>query len=88
MFLRHDGRPSWSHIVAVYFDTATGKVIDQANLGRYTRNTFGVLKTKKGYKVQLQHTWIKEMNCDCDAAVSEKWMEVIIVKNKIVKRWL
>lgn len=88
LFLRQNGRPGWDIIVAVLLDSKNGKIVDQLEVGRYMRSTFGIIKTHKGFKMQMVNASLKEMNCDCDAAFVEKWMEVRIEKNKLFKAWL
>lgn len=87
IFLRQDARPGFNLIQALVIDPKTGKVIDQLELGRYMRDTLGILKTPRGYKLRMVKGFLKEMNCDCDAGIEEAWMEVSFKKNKILKRW-
>lgn len=87
-FLRYDGRPGFNIIQALVLDSKTAKVVDQIELGRYMRNTLGILKTARGYKLRVIKGVLKEMNCDCDAGVEEAWMEVSFKNKKLHKRWL
>ena len=88
ILLRSNARPGFDQLQAILLDTKSGNLVHNLDLGRYMRNTLGVLKTKKGFKLQMIKGNLQQMDCDCDAAILEGWMEVRVVKNKITKNWL
>ena len=88
VFIRKNGRPGYDLIVAILIDSKTGNVLDDVEIGRYMRSTFGILKYKNGYKMRMVSGSTKDMKCDCDASTDEAWIEVKIENNKIKKNWL
>ena len=51
--------------------------------------SFGMLKTAKGFKMQMVKDGnMPGMNRDCDAAFQQGWMEVSVLNGKIVNTWL
>jgi hypothetical protein len=88
IFVRKNGRPGHDLILALLVDTKTGAFLHQLDLGAYMRNTLGILKSKRGFRLRVVSGFIKEMNCDCDAALEESWLEVRVHNNKITKHWI
>jgi hypothetical protein len=88
IFVRKNGRPGHDRILAILVDAKTGTFLHQLDLGTYMRNTLGILKSKRGFRLRIVSGFIKEMNCDCDAAQEESWLEVRVHNNQLSKHWI
>lgn len=88
VLLRYNGRPGYDRVRAVLLEPVKGVVVDQLDLGDVMRATLGVLQGKGDVlRVRLVKGFIKEMNCDCDAAFEEGWLELRVVKGRLTRRW-
>jgi hypothetical protein len=87
LFLRSDDRPSLDRMSLALIDAPSGKVLDFKEIGMSLKETTGLLKTDRGIRLQLIKTYHASMQCDCDAAYEDAWMEVFVENKKIVTRW-
>ena len=89
LFLRFDARPHYDRIGAVLVDVEKGRVLSyEPDLGATKSAAAALLKTKTGYKLRLVKEYLKEVNCDCEAAFVDEWMEVYVEGNHLRWRWL
>lgn len=89
VFFTQDGRPGYDSVGVVLIDAATGKVLDvKQRLGQSKDSTVAILKTPRGYKLQLVRESLKVVRCDCSAAFADDWMSVEVVNGRIRARWM
>lgn len=89
VFFTRDARPGYEHVGVVLLDAVTGKVLDvKQSLGQSKESMVAVLKTPRGYKLQLIREYLNVVQCDCSAAFADDWMGVEVVNGRIRARWL
>ncbi|WP_163997787.1 hypothetical protein [Pyxidicoccus caerfyrddinensis] len=89
VFFTQDGRPGYDSVGVVLIDAATGKVLDvKQRLGQSKDSTVAILKTPRGYKLQLVRESLSVVRCDCSAAFADDWMSVEVVNGRIRARWM
>ncbi|MCX6117882.1 MAG: hypothetical protein NT027_10085 [Proteobacteria bacterium] len=90
-FIKHSGRPSYDKVNAFLLDSKSGTVIDSMELGTTKNNYVAVFSHKNGFKARLIRDSLSldnQVNCDCDAAFIDDWMQITVVKDKIKKSWI
>jgi hypothetical protein len=89
LFFTEDDRPSYDWVGVVLIDAATGKVLDvKQRLGQSKESMVVVLKTPRGFKLQLIREYLTGVRCDCSAAFADDWMSVEVVNGRIRARWM
>ncbi|QSQ20692.1 hypothetical protein JY651_36475 [Pyxidicoccus parkwayensis] len=89
LFFTEDDRPGYEWAGVVLIDAATGKVLDvKPRLGQSKESLVVVLKTPRGFKLQLIREYLTGVKCDCSAAFADDWMGVEVVNGKIRARWM
>ncbi|MCY1017361.1 hypothetical protein [Pyxidicoccus sp. MSG2] len=89
VFFTQDGRPGYDSVGVVLIDTATGKVLDvKQRLGQSKDSMVAILKTPRGYKLQLVRESLSVVRCDCSAAFADDWMSIEVVNGRIRARWM
>ena len=90
VFLRFDARPHYDRVGAILLDVEKGRVLSgEPNLGATkSGSSAAFLKTQTGYKLRLVKEHLKEVNCDCEAAFVDEWMEVYVERDRLSWRWL
>lgn len=88
-FFTRDDRPGYEWVGVALIDAATGKVLDvKSRLGQSKERVIAILKTPRGFKLQLIREHLKEVRCDCSAAFADAWMGVEVANGRIQARWM
>ncbi|NTX16313.1 hypothetical protein HUA74_19995 [Myxococcus sp. CA051A] len=88
VFFTRDDRPGYEWVGVALIDAATGKVLDvKQRLGQSKERVVAILKTPRGFKLQLIREHLKGVQCDCSAAFADDWMAVDVVNGRIHARW-
>ncbi len=87
--MRRNNRPHFDRLSAAVIDLATAAVIDHQDLGETMRASTGLREVKPGFwQTPVVREFLTDMQCDCDAAFVEGWIEISVRKNgHIVRRW-
>lgn len=91
LFVKSSGRPGYDPINVVVLDTEKGELSDVKRIGSSKNQYLALLKTKRGFKTRIIRdslSLVKNVNCDCDAAFVEDWMEVSFSKGKVRTSWI
>lgn len=89
LFFTEDDRPGYEWVGVALIDAATGKVLEvKPRLGQSKDSLVAVLKTPRGFKLQLIREYLKVVKCDCSAAFADDWMAVEVVNGKLRTRWM
>ncbi|MFY2560885.1 hypothetical protein ACN469_24990 [Corallococcus terminator] len=89
VFFTRDDRPGYEWVGVALINAATGKVLDvKQRLGQSKERVVAILKTPRGFKLQLIREHLKNVPCDCSAAFADDWMAVDVVNGRIHARWM
>ncbi|WNG37743.1 hypothetical protein F0U61_31695 [Archangium violaceum] len=89
VFFTRNDRPGYDWVGVALIDAATGRVLDvKPKLGQSKDSMVAVLKTPRGFKLQLVREFLTVVRCDCSAAFADDWMAVEVVNGKIRARWM
>ncbi|MBC7419167.1 MAG: hypothetical protein H7328_00430 [Bdellovibrio sp.] len=89
LFVRIDNRPSLDRLGGIIIDVKKRKVIKlEENLGEIKNQNFAMLKSGRGFKTRLVKESLKEVSCDCDAAVIDAWKEITAYSSIFKAKWI
>lgn len=90
--LSKNGRPSWPYLDAALVDIKKMIILDvKPYIGEIkTRDdVFPMRRVKQGsFDVRVIREYIKDSECDCEAAAIEDWLRISIDKTKIKSKWV
>jgi len=90
-FIKSNGRPGYDNVNAMLMNVISGQVVDWKTLGGSKNSFILVLKSKNGFKLRIVNNSLSlagKTFCDCDAAVVDAWLEILVKKGKIITRWI
>lgn len=89
IFIRIDNRPGLDRLGGLVIDLNRRKVIKlEPNFGEIKNQSFAMLKRPSGIKTMLAKDRLKDVHCDCDAAVVEGWKEIIPYSDIFKTKWI
>ena len=89
ILLRIDNRPSLDRLGGLIVDLRRKKVIKvEENFGEIKNQHFAMLKSNRGFKTRLAKDRLKDVACDCDAAVIDAWKEITAYADVFKTKWV
>ncbi len=88
LFFRVDGRPGFSHLSALLYDTKEMKVLDVKEEIASLKDHHPTMRaTKDGVEVRLVRDWLENTGCDCAESAIEDWNPIRVKDGKIELGW-
>jgi hypothetical protein len=88
IFITESGRPNYDNVVAALVDVKARTLVDHLDLGKSKETLIPILKTANGFKLRIVRDMIPDVQCDCSAAFTDDWMEVVVKKGKLTTAWM
>jgi hypothetical protein len=88
IFITESGRPNYDNVVAALVDVKERTLVDHVDLGKSKETLIPILKTANGFKLRIVRDMIPDVQCDCSAAFTDDWMEVVVKKGKLTTTWM
>ncbi len=89
LFFRIDNRPALDRLGGIIIDLNRRKVIKlEENFGEVKNQSFAMLKSSRGIKTRLAKDRLKDVDCDCDAALIDAWKEITPYSDIFKTKWI
>lgn len=89
IFLRSESLPGYDKLGAILIDIKDNKVLTfKSNIGQIKNTNFAMLNTTDGLKTRLVRQTVKGVRCECDAAYTDDWKEIIVKNNVFKTKWM